>query len=565
VPTGLTVTHPLTGAAVDVWVGNYVLMSYGDGAVMGVPAHDERDFAFARKYGLAIRQVVAVPGEAFSTETWAESYGDKQRGRCVNSGVLDGLDYKQAVDKVADLLAAQGLGEKKTTWRLRDWGVSRQRYWGTPIPIIHCDDCGAVPVPEADLPVVLPEDCIPDGSGNPLNKRADFLNVACPCCGKPAQRETDTMDTFVDSSWYFMRYCDPSNPDAMVAGGTQYWMPMDQYIGGIEHAILHLLYARFWTKVMRDLKLVSVSEPFTKLLTQGMVLNHIYSRRSDKGGIEYFWPHEVEDVRDEAGKVTGARVKADGSMVDYEGVGTMSKSKNNGVDPQALIDTYGADTARLFVMFASPPEQTLEWNDAGVEGAHRFLKRVWGFGAKHESLLKGAGAIPADLRNEAKALRREVHTVLRQVSYDYERMQYNTVVSGAMKLLNALEGFKPDGSAGDAAVLREGFSVLLRGLYPACPHITHGLWAQLGYAATLGDLLDAPWPMVDEAALVQDEIELVLQISGKMRGAVKVPAGADKAAIEAAALASAEFAKFSEGKPAKKVIVVPGRLVNVVV
>jgi leucyl-tRNA synthetase len=352
----------------------------------------------------------------------------------------------------------------------------------------------------------------------------------------------------------------------MVADGTQYWMPMDQYIGGIEHAILHLLYARFWTKVMRDLGLVKVSEPFTKLLTQGMVLNHIYSRRGDKGGIEYFWPHEVEDIRDDTGKVTSARVKADGSLVDYEGVGTMSKSKNNGVDPQELIDRYGADTARLFVMFASPPEQTLEWNDAGVEGAHRFLKRVWAFGAKNEALIQGAANIvPADLREDAKALRREVHNVLRQVSYDYERMQYNTVVSGAMKLLNALEGFKADASAGDAAVLREGFSVLLRGLYPACPHITHNLWAALGYSAKLGDLLDAPWPQVDEAALMQDQIELVLQISGKLRGALKVAATADKASIEAAALASPEFAKFSEGKPAKKVIVVPGRLVNVVV
>jgi leucyl-tRNA synthetase len=566
VPTGLVVTHPLTGAQVPVWVGNYVLMSYGDGAVMGVPAHDERDFAFAKKYNLAIRQVVAVEGKPFSDTAWNESYGDKQSGQCINSGVLDGLSFKPAVSKVAELLAAQGLGEKKTTWRLRDWGVSRQRYWGTPIPIIHCDDCGAVPVPEKDLPVVLPEDCIPDGSGNPLNKRADFLNVACPCCGKPARRETDTMDTFVDSSWYFMRYCDPTNPDAMVADGTQYWMPMDQYIGGIEHAILHLLYARFWTKVMRDLGLVKVSEPFTKLLTQGMVLNHIYSRRGDKGGIEYFWPHEVEDIRDDTGKVTSARVKADGSLVDYEGVGTMSKSKNNGVDPQELIDRYGADTARLFVMFASPPEQTLEWNDAGVEGAHRFLKRVWAFGAKNEALIQGAANIvPADLREDAKALRREVHNVLRQVSYDYERMQYNTVVSGAMKLLNALEGFKADASAGDAAVLREGFSVLLRGLYPACPHITHNLWAALGYSAKLGDLLDAPWPQVDEAALMQDQIELVLQISGKLRGALKVAATADKASIEAAALASPEFAKFSEGKPAKKVIVVPGRLVNVVV
>ena len=575
VATGLTVTHPLTGEPVAVWVGNYVLMAYGDGAVMGVPAHDERDFAFAKKYNLAIQPVIAVDGETFSSDAWAEWYADKQRGHCVNSGVLDGLSLKPAVSKVAELLGAQGLGEKKTTWRLRDWGVSRQRYWGTPIPIIHCDEHGAVPVPEQDLPVVLPEDCIPDGSGNPLNKRADFLNVACPVCGAPSRRETDTMDTFVDSSWYFMRYCDPVNTEAMVAEGTQYWMGgsagtpgMDQYIGGIEHAILHLLYARFWTKVMRDLGLVTISEPFTRLLTQGMVLNHIYSRRGDKGGIEYFWPHEVEDQRDESGKVTHALLKSDGSRVDYEGVGTMSKSKNNGVDPQALIDKYGADTARLFVMFASPPEQTLEWNDAGVEGAHRFLKRVWALGVRHADALQRATAgnlSQASLRPEAAALRREVHLVLRQVSHDYERMQYNTVVSGCMKLLNALDGFKPDGSEGDLAALCEGSSVLLRTLYPACPHIAHALWTELGFAKTLGDLLDTPWPVVDDAALVQDQIELVLQVNGKMRGAILVPAAADKAAIEAAALAAPEFIRFADGKPAKKVVVVPGRLVNVVV
>jgi leucyl-tRNA synthetase len=575
-PTGLFVTHPLTGAQVEVWVGNYVLMSYGDGAVMGVPAHDERDFAFAKKYDLAIKQVVAVEGEAFTTDAWADSYGDKQRGRCVNSGVLDGLGYKEAVSKVAELVGALGLGEKKTTWRLRDWGISRQRYWGTPIPIIHCDDCGAVPVPAADLPVVLPIDCVPDGSGNPLKKRTDFLNVACPCCGKPAQRETDTMDTFVDSSWYFMRYCDAQNSEAMVGAGTDYWMPaagsaaggpgMDQYIGGIEHAILHLLYARFWTKVMRDLGLVKVSEPFTKLLTQGMVLNHIYSRRTDKGGIEYFWPHEVENVFDASGKtVIGAKLKSDGSAVDYGGIGTMSKSKNNGVDPQNLINQYGADTARLFVMFASPPEQTLEWNDSGVEGAHRFIKRVWAFGTKNEAVLKSAGAVTGELPAAAKALRREVHLVLKQISHDFERMQYNTVVSGGMKLLNALEGYKHDGSDASASVLREGYSVLLRGLYPACPHITWNLWNELGYAAAACDLLDAAWPQVDEAALVQDEIELVLQVGGKTRGSIKVPAGADKATIEAVAAASAEVAKFAEGKPPKKIIVVPGRLVNVVV
>jgi leucyl-tRNA synthetase len=564
-PTGLTVVHPLTGAAVPVWVGNYVLMSYGDGAVMGVPAHDERDFAFAKKYGLPIKQVVSVPGETFSTDAWADWYGDKQRGTCIDSGVLDGFGFKAAVDRVAELVAAAGLGEKKTTWRLRDWGISRQRYWGTPIPIIHCDDCGVVPVPEKDLPVVLPEDLIPDGSGNPLNRHAGFLNVACPKCGKPARRETDTMDTFVDSSWYFMRYCDPKRDDRMVGEGTGYWMPMDQYIGGIEHAILHLLYARFWTKVMRDLGLVKVSEPFTKLLTQGMVLKGAFFHKPADAGKNYFWEHEVDVERDAHGNATGGTLKKDGTRLEYE-MTTMSKSKNNGVDPQALIDRYGADTARLFVMFASPPEQTLEWNDAGVEGAHRFLRRVWGFGTKNADLVRGASDTVDGIEfgAAAKALRREVHVVLRQISYDYERMQYNTVVSGAMKMLNTLEAFPADAGAGAAAAVREGFSVLLRALYPACPHITHALWTELGYAARSGELLDAPWPAVDEAALVQDEIELVLQVVGKTRGSIRVPAGADKAAIEAIALAAPEAVRWMEGRPAKKVVVVPGRLVNIV-
>ena len=574
--TGLFVTHPLTGAQVEVWVGNYVLMSYGDGAVMGVPAHDERDFAFALKYQLPIKQVIAVDGETFSNEVWADSYADKQRGVCVNSGVLDGLSQKASVDKVAELLAAQGLGEKKTTFRLRDWGVSRQRYWGTPIPIIHCDEHGAVPVPEQDLPVVLPQDCIPDGSGNPLHKHEGFhAGVVCPVCGKPARRETDTMDTFVDSSWYFMRYCDPTNSEKMVAEGADYWMPMDQYIGGIEHAILHLLYARFWTKVMRDLGLVKIDEPFSKLLTQGMVLNHIYSRRTEKGGKDYFWPQDVEHVFDEAGKVIGAKlIKAVGDLpvgtaIDYEGVGTMSKSKNNGVDPQDLIEKYGADTARLYTMFTAPPEATLEWNDAAVEGSYRFLRRVWGFGNKL-SATADLGALATSvgklsLSKAAKALRLEVHTVLKQVDYDYQRMQYNTVVSGAMKMLNALDDFKPDGSAGDNAALAEGFGILLRCIYPATPHIAHSLWTGLGYAAAAGDLLDAPWPQADEAALQRDEIELMLQINGKLRGSVTVPASADKAAIEAAALASEAFIRQAQGAAPKKVVVVPGRLVNVVV
>jgi leucyl-tRNA synthetase len=573
--TGLTVTHPLTGVPVDVWVGNYVLMSYGDGAVMGVPAHDERDFAFALKYGIEIKQVVAVEGETFSLAEWADWYGDKQRGACVNSGALDGLSTKAAVDKVAELLAAQGLGEKKTTFRLRDWGVSRQRYWGTPIPIIHCEEHGAVPVPEKDLPVVLPQDCIPDGSGNPLHKHQGFhAGVVCPVCGKPARREIDTMDTFVDSSWYFMRYCDPTNSEKMVAEGADYWMPMDQYIGGIEHAILHLLYARFWTKVMRDLGLVKIDEPFSKLLTQGMVLNHIYSRRTDKGGKEYFWPADVDHVMDEGGKIVGARlnkVVGDwpvGTVIDYEGVGTMSKSKNNGVDPQDLIERYGADTARLYTMFTAPPEATLEWNDAAVEGSYRFLKRVWGFGHKNAEVLRaatGSDWSQVSLRPECKKLRRELHLVLKQVSYDYERMQYNTVVSGCMKLLNALEDFAFDGSDGDKALRCEGMSLLLRLLYPACPHIAHAAWTELGFASAAGELLDAPWPEADDAALVQDELELVLQINGKLRGSITVPASADKAAIEAAALSSEAFIKQADGAAPKKVIVVPGRLVNVVV
>ena len=579
-PTGLFVTHPLTGEEVAVWVGNYVLMSYGDGAVMGVPAHDERDFAFALKYQLPIRQVVAVKEQAFNEQAWQEWYGDKQNCVCINSGQLDGLNQKAAVHKVAELLAAKGLGEKKTTWRLRDWGVSRQRYWGTPIPIIHCDDHGAVPVPEKDLPVVLPLDCIPDGSGNPLHKHAGFhAGVTCPLCGKAARRETDTMDTFVDSSWYYMRYCDPTNSDAMVAQGAAYWAPMDQYIGGIEHAILHLLYARFWTKVMRDLGLVKVDEPFTKLLTQGMVLNHIYSRRTDKGGKEYFWPQDVEHVHDAAGKVIGARlIKAVGDLpvgtaIDYEGVGTMSKSKNNGVDPQDLIEKYGADTARLYTMFTSPPEATLEWNDAGVEGSYRFLRRVWNFGYKlsaldladaHATLTAHGGLAAAAFSKEAKALRLEMHTVLKQVDYDYQRMQYNTVVSGTMKMLNALEDFKGHNTPDGLVALVEGFGVLLRVLYPATPHLAHALWVELGYATQGGDLLDAAWPVVDASALVQDEISLVLQINGKLRGALLVPSDASREAIEALALQNATVQSFAQGAAPKKVVVVPGRLVNVV-
>ena len=557
-PTGLFVSHPLTGEQIEVWIGNYVLMSYGDGAVMGVPSHDERDFAFAKKYALPIKQVIMLEGETFSLDGWQEWYADKTRGRCVNSGKYNGLDSATAIAAIAADLEAKDLGHTQLQYRLRDWGVSRQRYWGCPIPLIHCDACGTVPVPDEQLPVVLPEDCVPDGSGNPLLRRPDFIDCACPKCGQPAKRETDTMDTFVDSSWYYARYCAP-DAATMVDQRTAYWMPVDQYIGGIEHAILHLLYSRFWTKVMRDLGLVGYDEPFANLLTQGMVLNHIFSRRTAKGGIEYFAPDEVELVRDEGGHVIGATAKADGQPVDYGGVGTMSKSKRNGVDPQALIEQYGADTARFFMMFASPPEQTLEWSDSGVEGAFRFLKRIWGFGhTSHADIIQQV-AMPASLPASVAAARREIHLLLKQANYDLGKFQFNTVASAAMKMLNALE--KLPREDGYAAVVSECFGILLRVISPITPHIGHTLWRELGYG---DDILAAPWPEPLDSALTQDEEELVLQVNGKLRGSIKVKVGAGKTAIEEIALASEAAQKFMEGKPAKKVIVVPGRLVNIV-
>jgi leucyl-tRNA synthetase len=566
-PTGIFVDHPLTGDKVEVWVGNYVLMSYGEGAVMAVPAHDERDFEFAKKYGLPITQVIGEKGEegrekGFSLDGWQEWYASKG-GYCVSSGKYDGLGYADATAAIAADLSAKDLGASQVQYRLRDWGVSRQRYWGCPIPLIHCDACGTVPVPDDQLPVTLPEDCVPDGSGNPLAKRADFVDCACPKCGKPAKRETDTMDTFVDSSWYYARYCvDPTTRaanSAMVDAGTNHWMPADQYIGGIEHAILHLLYSRFWTKVMRDLGLVNYDEPFANLLTQGMVLNHIFSRRTDKGGIEYFAPEEVELKRDEGGHVTGATCKADGQPVDYGGVGTMSKSKRNGVDPQSLIDEFGADTARFFMMFASPPEQTLEWSDSGVEGAYRFLRRVWAFGHASHAAIKARAATPAKLPDGLAAVRRETHLLLKQANYDLGKFQFNTVASAAMKMLNSLE--KAPAGDGREAVIAECFGILLRILSPITPHICHALWVELGYGA---DILAAPWPEPLADALVQDEEELVLQVNGKHRGNIRVKVGADKATIEAVALASEAAQKFMEGKAAKKVVVVPGRLVNIV-
>ena len=582
--TGLVVRHPLTGASVSVWVGNYVLMSYGDGAVMGVPAHDERDFAFALKYGLGIRQVIAKrqaggkdasshsveATHRFDEKAWQDWYADKDNVVCMESGPFNGLGYIQAVDAVAKALADKGLGEKRVTVRLRDWGISRQRYWGTPIPIIHCEACGEQPVPQEHLPVVLPDHLVPDGSGNPLNKDDAFLKVDCPCCGKPARRETDTMDTFIDSSWYYMRYCCPGSDTAMVDERLHYWMPMDQYIGGIEHAVLHLLYARFWTKVMRDLELLGFDEPFSNLLTQGMVLNETYFREEASGRRQWFNPADVDLTFDDKGRPTETLLNTDGKPVSIGGIEKMAKSKNNGIDPQALIDRYGADTARLFTMFASPPEQTLEWSESGVEGAHRFLRRLWSLGEQQLGLVQAqclvaSRASPTSFKGKDTDLRRDLHELFRQADFDLQRKQYNTVVSGCMKMLNRLEESTKESSKACPEGLTEGLSMLLRLLYPVVPHITTRLWKDLGLQAAYGcELAYAPWPKVDESALVREELELMIQVNGKLRGSLRISALATEEAIKQAAINSEAFQKFSEGRPLKKAIVVPGRLVNLV-
>ena len=577
--TGLTVTHPLTGEPLPLWVANYVLMGYGEGAVMAVPAHDERDFEFANKYGLPIKQVIQnvlvhtdelrakrpeseYPELYFNAKRWKEWYASKSRDEVLvfNSGKYDWMYPDDAVDAIAADLNAKNLGEKKITWRLRDWGISRQRYWGTPIPIIHCACCGEVPVPDDQLPVRLPEDLIPDGSGNPLGKSAVFLNCTCPKCGKDARRETDTMDTFVDSSWYFLRYCSPG-ANAMIDERSNYWMPADQYIGGIEHAILHLLYSRFWTKVMRDLGLTKVSEPFANLLTQGMVLNHIFFRKGEKSGITYFAPDEVELTRDDKGNIVSVKSKVDGQPVEYGGIGTMSKSKKNGVDPQSLIEQYGADTARLFMMFAAPPENTLEWSDAGVDGAWRFLNRLWKLAHAHveKGVLAayGGGALSAEL----KALRFQVHSTLQKVTDDIGRRKtFNTAIASTMELMNAL-GKLSDDSPAARAVVQEALELISLMLSPIVPHICETLYAELKPGAKL---LDANWPKVDESALVQDEIELVVQVNGKLRGQIRVPKDAGKEAIEAMARENPNVQKFIDGLAIKKIVVVPGRLVNIV-
>jgi leucyl-tRNA synthetase len=559
-PTGLVVRHPLTGADVPVWVGNYVLMSYGEGAVMGVPAHDERDFEFAKKYTLPIVPVIDVEGQPYSLDAWAPWYGE--HGRCINSGPYDGLDFNAAIDAIAADLEKAGLGEKQTTWRLRDWGISRQRYWGCPIPIIHCASCGAVPVPEDQLPVVLPDDLVPDGSGNPLLKDERFLKTQCPRCGAAARRETDTMDTFVDSSWYFLRFACADNHSAMLDARVKYWLPVDQYIGGIEHAILHLLYARFWTRVTQQLGAVSFKEPFANLFTQGMVLNEVFFRKTDAGRVEYFNPVDVDTTLDPATQRLRAVLRADGREVESGGVVTMSKSKNNGVDPQALVDQFGADTARLFTMFAAPPEQTLEWSEEGVQGAFRFIKRLWKAVFDH---VAGGAVTPieaAQLNEAQRTLRRQSHQTLAKVTDDIGRRRtFNTAISAVMELLNALAKFDAR-EPQDRSVAQEALDIAVLSLSPIIPHVTHTLWRELGHTTAL---IDEDWLSVDSTALVTSTIELVVQVNGKLRARITVSADADEETVRETALADPNVQKFIAGATVRKVIVVPRKLVNVVV
>ena len=558
VATGFTVLHPLSGAEIPVWVGNYVLMAYGEGAVMGVPGHDERDFAFAKKYSLPILPVIDVDGKPYSTEAWQAWYAD--HGRCIHSGPYDGLDYQAATDAIAKDLEAKGIGHKQVVWRLRDWGISRQRYWGCPIPIIHCEACGDVPVPDDQLPVRLPEDLVPDGSGNPLAKSSSFLECHCPKCGAPARRETDTMDTFVDSSWYFFRFASAGNDRAMVDERADYWMPVDQYIGGIEHAILHLLYSRFWTRVMRDCGLTKLDEPFQRLLTQGMVLNEIWFRKPVSGRIVYYNPADVA-AQGEGETRTGV-LKSDGLPVGYGGIGTMSKSRRNGVDPQELVDRYGADTARLFTMSNVAPEHTFEWSDEGVEGAFRFMKRLWKIVHAHLEAGRAGRPDASALDGPQRELRRQVHQTLGKVGDDIGRRRtFNTAIAAVMELSNALARFG-DHSPQGRAVMQEALDLVALMLSPFVPHAAQALWRALGHASAI---VDERWPKADAAALAQDTIEIVVQVNGRLRARVQVAAGADEAIAREAALADPGVAKFVAGQPVRKLIYVPGKLVNVVV
>ncbi len=571
--TGLTVTHPLTGEQVPVWVANYVLMSYGSGAVMAVPAHDERDFEFANKYQLPIKQVIDLDenhkqGQQFDATTWQDWYGDKQNGVAINSGELDGLNFKQAFDKILTQLEPKGLGKKTINYRLRDWGVSRQRYWGCPIPVINCADCGTVPVPESQLPVVLPLDVVPDGRGNPLNNLASFTDVNCPCCDKPAKRETDTFDTFVESSWYYARFASPNYTDGMINKvAADKWLPVDQYVGGVEHAVLHLLYARFFHKLMRDEGLVQGDEPFANLLTQGMVLAGTYLRENADGSKSYYFPEEVDIRYNDKGQPIEATLKADGQPVKIGKIEKMSKSKNNGVDPQATIDQYGADTVRLYTMFTAPVDQTLEWIDDGLKGPYNFLKKVWRYTIEHGETLTQQSLTAAtlsvsdaqSLSKTAKSLRRKTHDTIGKLDDAFgKNLALNTPVSFLMELSNELTAFDIH-SDSDLAVANEALVTLLTLLTMYAPHMAEVLLEQLGI-----DVMTLTYPAVDTSALVQDTITMVVQVNGKIRGQMDVAPNSDSDWLKAEAKQLDSVAKFITGDIVKE-IVVPNKLVNIVV
>ncbi|OOR88085.1 leucine--tRNA ligase [Moraxella caviae] len=561
--TGLTAAHPITGEPVPVWVANYVLMSYGSGAVMGVPAHDERDFEFANKYRLSITQVIDVKGmPAYDTTTWQEWYGNKGDGVCINSGVLDGLGYQAAIDKVAEIVGEKGLGKTTTQYRLRDWGVSRQRYWGCPIPMINCEYCGTVPVDEADLPVVLPTDVVPDGRGNPLKNMPEFINCTCPKCGQAAERETDTFDTFVESSWYAQRFTSPHDDTQMVnRAAADKWLAVDQYVGGVEHAVLHLLYARFFHKVMRDEGLVGGDEPFANLLAQGMVLAGTFYRSNADGSTTYYFPHEVAVENGEAVLI------ADGKPVTIGKIEKMSKSKNNGVDPHEIITRYGADTVRLYTLFTAPADQTLEWSDNGLKGPHNFIKKVWRLANEHIDALKTTDAAALDiakidlanLPKPAKDLRRKTHETIAKIDTSLgEYLALNTPVSSLMELANEITGF--DGMDTTAlAIKHEAIIALLSMLALYAPHAGEHLLECLGF-----DSANLTFPQLDDAALANDTITMVVQVNGKVRGKMDVATGLDNDTLIALAKAVDGVDKFLTGE-IKKQIVVPNKLVSFVV
>ncbi|MCU7838374.1 MAG: leucine--tRNA ligase [Candidatus Thiodiazotropha sp. (ex Troendleina suluensis)] len=556
-PLGIHAIHPVSGEEVPIYAANFVLMGYGTGAVMAVPGHDERDHAFARQYAIPIKQVIH-PADGSALDIQAAAY--TEQGVLQDSGPFNGLTSAAAFDAIAEWLQERGKGEKTKQYRLRDWGVSRQRYWGTPIPMIYCENCGLVPVPLEDLPVRLPEDIVYDENTiNPIKNNPAFSDCSCPQCGGKAQRETDTFDTFMESSWYYARYTCPG-VDTMLDERADYWLPVDHYVGGIEHAVLHLLYARFYHKLLRDAGLVKSNEPFTRLLTQGMVVADTYYRDQPDGSKHWYNPAEVEVACDEKGRPLTAHLLEDDQPVVIGGIEKMSKSKNNGIDPQTLIDRYGADTVRLYTMFTSPPDQSLEWNDESVEGSHRFLKRLWTLAETNQARFSALLKDPVDLAEPQKIARRELHELLKKALYDYERQRFNNVVSASMGMINIL--YKLGETAADQQVLIEGVSLVLRLLAPIAPHITHQLWCELGYG---NEILDSDWPQPDETALKQDSLPYVVQVNGKVRATIQVPADAEKSVAETIALENENVQRFMGDGTVRKVIIVPNKLVNIVV